>query len=133
MSWTPREQDGLALASVICRDSGGQRAAAGIADSARDSALERAHQLASLDSRARRAWVRRALEPQVLQLDSATPHPPRALGLLAAELPREQGREAERRAPAPRPGFRAGNELRAVLRKLLQPPPEPGGARPWHD
>lgn len=126
-----RASDGFALAATVLEDAGADRARAALAPETAEVWLETARRLEARDHGARRAEVRRLVGAVRVAPDASADLPPRALGLLAAEVPREVGARWMTGAPPPRRGFVASPALRDALRRLAiaAPAGDPDAAR----
>jgi hypothetical protein len=114
-AWPAPRQQGFALAAAAHDDRAAERAFPGLARDVADEAVAHARQLAKQDRAARRRWLRTVLSarPVLAPDDSA---PPRALALLANDVPRDVGRRWLAVAPAPRAGYVPDPRLLALLR-----------------
>ena len=113
--------EGYLLAASIADDASNE-AAAGLCDALRKEALSASARLAELPHDVRRSELRR-IATQLREPPRAdTELPPRALALLARDVPKDVGRIWLAAAPAPRRGFVASGALREVLRRASRRP-----------
>ena len=119
-AWPAARQQGFALAAAAHDDRAAERACAGLAADVADHAAAYARRLAEQERGARRRWLREVLSvPRALDLRAEEGgRPPRALALLANDVPREVGRRWLAAAPAPRAGYVPDPRLLALLRAL---------------
>ena len=122
MSFSEQFCSGFALAATIAKDSGADKARAGLAPNSAAELTSMARELATLPKAQRRARVRALMSPTTLPAPTLAPQPPlRALALLQHRVAlsdevQEQLRSA--RVSLPRPGFTPDPRLLSLLQRI---------------
>lgn len=123
MSFSEHLRSGFALAATIAKDSGADKARAGLAPSSLEELISMARELATLPKAQRRARVRALMSPTTLPAPTRAPRGPqpplRALALLQHRVAlSDDAQEQLRSAPLPRPGFTPDPRLLALLQRV---------------
>jgi len=112
-----RSTGGFLLAATVADDDAAATARAGLAGAWADRVAPEAQALAARPPEERRTAIRGHAASLRRPPRGDSPLPPRARGLLAAEMPKDVGRIWLAAAPRPRRGWSAPAALREVLRR----------------